>query len=84
MTQLAKLLDELRECRGRFDFAKFERICLLLGYEYVTTGKTGGSRRRMHHAGVDHTLSFHAPHEKEMGVGTIKALRQGMIDKGLL
>lgn len=84
MSQLEKLKDAFRSCRGPFAYDKFERMLRLMGYEHVKRGKTGGSRRRMFNVSTSDLVMFHEPHDGEMGSGTVDAIRQDLIDKGLI
>ena len=84
MSQLEKLKDAFRACRGPYPFDRFERMLKLMGYDHVARGKTGGSRRKMFNETTGHLIVFHEPHDNEMGAGTVNAIRSDLIEKGLL
>jgi HicA toxin of bacterial toxin-antitoxin, len=84
MSQFDKLREALRRCRGTFAYRDFERLLGGLGYQLVTAGKTGGSRRKFMHEITKDMIWLDEPHDGEMKPAMVRRLREHLESKGLI
>ncbi len=61
MTRRDKLIARLKGSPKDFSWDELNRLLGVLGYREVSTGKTGGSRRRFVHATAP-VITLHKPH----------------------
>ena len=84
MVHLDKLKLAFKMCRGPYPWRDFETMITQMGYVRLTTGKTGGSRRKFRHPDTMHKIICHEPHDGEMGTSFVKAMRENLEEQGLL
>jgi hypothetical protein len=82
MSQFDKLRQALKRCRGTFAYRDFERLLGGLGYQLVTAGKTGGSRRKFMHEITKDMIWLDEPHDGEMKPAMVRRLREHLESKG--
>lgn len=66
MSKKDKLLKRLISKPKDFTFDEIETLLKQLGYEIDNKGKTSGSRVRFVNHTIDHVISMHKPHPKNI------------------
>jgi predicted RNA binding protein YcfA (HicA-like mRNA interferase family) len=84
MSQLEKLKEDFRNCRGEYSYGELLRLLKTLGFVQMKAGKTGGSRRKFEHPETGKRIFLDEPHGSAMGPGMVKRLREDLIRSGLL
>lgn len=84
MSELEKLRQEFRSCRGPYPWRDFARLIGLLGYEQEATGATSGSRRKYFNRALGDSIWLDEPHGKEMGRGMVKRLQKHLRERRLI
>lgn len=83
MAQRDKLLARLKSRPRDFGWDELVRLLESLGYREVTTGRTGGSRRRFVHDEAA-TIALHKPHPSNtVKMYVIDAVLKTLSDEGL-
>jgi HicA toxin of bacterial toxin-antitoxin, len=65
MSQLEKLKERLKRKPKDFTWDELKKLLHAFGYELLTQGKTGGSRRRFVHSSGS-VISLHKPHPENI------------------
>ena len=65
MAKKDKLIERFLQNPKDFSWAELVRLLKGFGYQEVTLGKTGGSRRRFVHETLP-TITLHKPHPKDI------------------
>lgn len=81
---LPKLVAAFKNCSGTFPYREFVAMIGLLGYVPLKRGKTGGSRRKFIREETGHKIILHEPHDGQMGPGTVKAIRDQLVELNLI
>ena len=85
MSRKEKLIERFKSLPKDFTFDEVVRLLVYLGFDEITTGKTGGSRVRFCNIKLKITFFFHKPHPSNiMCESALKEICKKLLDSKLI
>ncbi len=85
MSQFEKLLQKLRSNSKEFSWGELVKLLHGLGFESLSKGKTGGSRRKFYNKDKNLIINLHKPHPSPyLKDYTLKQVRLKLLEEEII
>lgn len=85
MTKLDKLIAKFKKSPKDFSYDELNKLLENLGFSYLNSGKTGGSRCKFYHQEKNLIINLHKPHPSPyLKTYVINQIKDKLAEEGLI